>query len=218
MSTQIATVSGFGPAATKLMLVSLVALTLFGCRSREEAGYARGGLGAGRLLPAPSDHCLPAACDVEHPRGGRRAWPVSESGGASLGLSCSVSQQRQRQQQTRDRCAERLAQRKRRDASGWEHARDDQGVRLLRQHGFNGALRRRPRSERADPVGLSALCGGGSSVRALADQSGLRPPQSALSELRLRPAAQSGRTDRQSGRPSRVRARRRLPMPSGARS
>lgn len=38
MSTRIAAVSGFGPAATKLMLVSLVALTLFGCRSREEAG------------------------------------------------------------------------------------------------------------------------------------------------------------------------------------
>ena len=38
MNSPTAAVSGFRPAATKLMLVSLVALALVGCRSREETG------------------------------------------------------------------------------------------------------------------------------------------------------------------------------------
>ena len=38
MSSPIAAVSGFRPAATRLMLVSLVAVALFGCQAREETG------------------------------------------------------------------------------------------------------------------------------------------------------------------------------------
>ena len=65
---------------------------------------------------------------------------------------------------------------------------------------------------------LSALRGRGARVRALADQSGRRSAQPALSELRLRAAAQSRRPDRQSGRPARAAHDGRRPMPSAARS